>query len=136
MFQVTSGRGGVRAHSTIIPQHCLIYLKGDPGYEVPGYIFIQMRSTHHPFQLKALERTRSASDDEQGREWTSKLKKCVVAAAATAAMNDDIGGESGGGGDGGCYLVKAASLDLDKNGGDKMKASIKWEVGVRGVRTI
>ena len=46
-------------------------------------------------------------------------------------MNDDIGGESGGGGgggggggDGGCYLVKAASLDLDKNGGDKMKASI------------
>ena len=83
-----------------------------------------------------MERTRSASDDEHEREWTSKLKKCVVAAAATAAMNDDIGGESGGGGGGGCYLVKAASLDLDKNGGDKMKASIKWEVGVRGVRTI
>ena len=56
----------------------------------------------------------------------SKLKKCVV---ATAAMNDDIGGESGGG-DGGCYLVKAASLDLDKNDGSKMQASTKRLVGV------
>ena len=74
------------------------------------------------FQLKALERTRaSAADDEKEREWMSKLKKCVV---ATAAMNDDIGGESGGG-DGGCYLVKAASLDLDKNDGSKMQASTK-----------
>ena len=63
----------------------------------------------------------SASNDEKEREWISELKKCVV---ATTAMNDDIG-ESGGGG--GCYLVKAASLDLDKNDGGKMKASTSMQ---------
>ena len=86
------------------------------GVRICPYLYPTLRQ----FQLKALQRM-SASNDEKEREWMSGLKKCVV---ATTAVNDDIG-ESGGGG---CYLVKAASLDLDKNDVGKLKASTKREI--------
>ena len=71
----------------------------------------------HPFQLKALER---ASDDEREREWTSGLKKRAV----STAMNDTRGG-------GGCYLVKAAALDLTGGSDDD---GLKMLVSAFGVR--
>ena len=76
------------------------------------------------FQLKALKRARESGDAKEWK-WMSSLQKCVVSATA-AAMNEDVGESVGGGG--GCYLLRASSLELNSLDGATMKAkaSSNW----------
>ena len=76
-----------------------------------------------PFQLKALKRARESGDEKEWK-WMSNLQKCVVSATA-AAMNEDVGESVGGGG---CYLLRASSLELNSLDGATMKAeaSSNW----------